>query len=240
MITKDLDVPFFPFMNGLLINFPDMLYRYLQEDSNKLYLIAKHGKDIDFDEFEVNDKVYDDFAYHFIDALKWNGIPSWLENIEFQSLMFDSYNTVLKGNFKFTDDYENKLLVFKKENKEYIQERINSDWQTIYHGTFSDNFHNVDLWLDKNDEYYWTMIQLLNQYWFEVTIGYKENPKGNYEYLQGKFSTMTMEDFYLDNYIDYKRSKYISDEEREDLIKQNQKLIDDNYSEYKLLINKQC
>ena len=235
MIIKNLEIPFFPFIDGTFINFPDMLYGYVREESNQVYLIAQYGKDIDLEnEFELDDKIYDDYARRFVDALKWQELPPWLDDIEFESLFTDSYYTECNGKFTFTDDYENKLLTFIKENKEYIEKRIRID------NPYSEELYNVDLWLkDKESENYWKTIQELNKYWYEVQFGYKDNPQGNYEYMVREFSADAFEDFYLDNYIQYVRNERIDDDERKELTEKNQKIIDDNYSDYKIYIDRQ-
>ena len=124
MITKDLEIPFFPFIDGTFINFPDMLYGYVREESNQVYLIAQYGKDIDLEnEFELDDKIYDDYARRFVDALKWNDLPPWLDDIEFESLFTDSYYTECNGKFTFTGS----LGDITKESIEFIKLHASDD-----------------------------------------------------------------------------------------------------------------
>lgn len=237
----ELEVPFFPGFYNTGYDPSEQLYDYTHHnEEEKIYLLVWYGKDVDFEtEFEIDyDKYQKDIGEKIISILK-DELPPWIENITYshiESPKYYNYSTdKLYADFEFTDDIDEKILKFIKENYDYCKKRIEERW-TSRIGWTSFISNNIEKWIesfenDTADEDYCTYVEDITRYWYELN-----HDKRGCESVEIHIMMNVLEDIYISEYIIYDRQKWINYEKREELIKENEKLIAEYQDEYDRIV----
>ena len=248
MVTK---IPFFPGMSGTCFDPNEALYNELSYPENKVFYLAKYGDDVDLEnEIEIDfDRYEKTIGERFISLLTENSIPSWIEKMVYShiSISCNYSNGDLYVNIIYSEDMFEKIIDFLTNNKEYCEKRIYEIFQENYENYFDNpNMKDIEYWFDffKNPSYnktscesvsnseFYLILSTLIQLWYEINFD-KNNSVLGYGEFPGNVVCWTLEDLYTGEFLYYEKKKWISEDDRKELLEKNKKLIAENYSDYK-------
>lgn len=237
-------LPFFPGIHDTDLDPEQLKYYEFQQAENKIYFLAKYGDNIDLEnEIEIDfDKYCEDIGKIFVSILSEN-LPPWIESITYSHISTSSNYSQgdLYANIIFTSDLFEKILSFLKENFEYCEQRVQEHYHTYWDKYSYNDMEHFETWIEffenpwlgdepqyylTNSEHY-SLIMGVTRLWYELNFD-----KQGSNSVENCMLCLLLENIGISEYLYFKPSKRIDEEERETIREENKKIIEENYSDY--------